>query len=450
MVFFRDKLQRAAFNHRATALRNAVRESVNVAGLRGNALREHQTGKLKQLLAYAWTEIPFYRRTYEAAGFRPEMFSEWADLAKIPVITKEALRAADRKDLYPASGDIPAYYVTTSGSTGVPVGLYKSHESILRFTAAAMLRFYEWCHGRPLENALYILDSNPRSIDYVLADALRSIALEERFISAFRRIRDIRDAVDGFQPEYISSYPGILRNLAIFGLRNHLSWPSVRLLNLTSEMLDTRTRMMIGETFPNAKIVETYTSTEAGFMGFECPDKGGFHLCEDMGIFEIDPGNATSIPGTLIVTDLVNFATPVIRYAGLGDLVSPARKPCGCGCDYFRIEHLEGRIIDSVVLPDGSRLSPFVLTDIVSETPGIIKYQIIQEAPERFCIRVVAAPDGKISYSMLEMTLQSAFRNVLSQDVVCAVQVVEDILPPEGSHKTPLMLSQVDGSCDAG
>ena len=48
--------------------------------------------KLRGQTAWAYERSPFYRRTWDAAGFHPSQLNALDDLHRIPVITKEDLR----------------------------------------------------------------------------------------------------------------------------------------------------------------------------------------------------------------------------------------------------------------------------------------------------------------------------------------------------------------------
>jgi len=441
--FFNSPLSKKEFKSRESAQIKALQQVCATANIRGDALIRHQEMRMKQLIRYAWKRIPFYRSLYQEAGFDPDQFNTLGDLQKVPVVTKSMLRSAERFALQPAELE-GTRFLSTSGSTGEPVGLYKSDQALWLFMASAFYRYHQWCGETPIRNVLYILDGNPHNIDYVLGDFLRTFTMEDRFVSAFAGVDVIWEAVDICQPEYISTYPSVARNLALYSKTRGWTFPRVKILNLTSEMLDAQTKNLIHRVFPNGRIIETYTSTEVGFMGYQCMDKGGFHLTEDMGIYEVLPLKGHPGSFQLTVTDFFNFATPIIRYEGLNDIVSVAVEPCKCGSGHLRIRNIQGRVVDSVIMPDGTRITPYVLTNIVSEIPGIHKYQIIQREPSTFLVKVVMDGIGNRSAADLEIELALAFQDALKGKIRVCVQEVEDILPKPGQHKIPLVLSQIE------
>jgi len=84
---------------------------------------------------------------------------------------------------------------------------------------------------------------------------------------------------------------------------------------------------------------------------------------------------------------------PIIRY-DLGDRVRAAAGPCACGNPLPAIQ-VEGRSDDVVTLHtrDGTpvRLVPLALTTIVEDAARVHRFQIVQPAPDRLDLRLMAA-----------------------------------------------------------
>src|SRR6185312_16811315 len=49
--------------------------------------------KLARLVQYCWQEVPFYRRRWQALGIEPGDIRDESDYAKLPVLTKDDIRA---------------------------------------------------------------------------------------------------------------------------------------------------------------------------------------------------------------------------------------------------------------------------------------------------------------------------------------------------------------------
>jgi phenylacetate-CoA ligase len=405
---------------------------------------DFQFKSLQALVYHAFETVPFYRAKYTAAGFNPEELRSLADLSRIPVLTKDELRRADPEHLKSTQVTGATYLLASSGSTGVPGRIWRDEESLWQITARNLVWYYDICKGKPLDNALYVVDLAPDSIDCLLSDFLRTLVHEERLVSVTEPTPLLIEKIDEFQPDFISSYPSTMRNIAFVLRERGETYEPLRLLHLTAEMLDQRTRNVLEKVFPNAQLIESYTSTEAGLVAYPCTE-GHLHLAEEGGLYEIldAEGNATEEQGRLVVTDLTNQATPIIRYDGLGDYCRWAKTECACASPFRAISHLEGRAAESLLLPGNIRLSPYVLTNALEEVEGICQYQVIQYAVDDFELLVVRDKIGKSAEAEIDSSLRQIIARVAGDTCRCRVTCVERILPKAGAHKVPLVISHV-------
>ncbi|MCZ6590273.1 MAG: phenylacetate--CoA ligase family protein, partial [Alphaproteobacteria bacterium] len=105
----------------------------------------------------------------------------------------------------------------------------------------------------------------------------------------------------------------------------------------------------------------------------------------------LDDKNRVCAPGEVgrvVVTGLVNFATPLIRYE-LGDRAI-AGPPCPCGRGLGVIERIIGRERLPVILPSGDRLFPVLDAEPLLLKSGVRQYQLVQKSVEEIDIRLVA------------------------------------------------------------
>jgi phenylacetate-coenzyme A ligase PaaK-like adenylate-forming protein len=127
-----------------------------------------------------------------------------------------------------------------------------------------------------------------------------------------------------------------------------------RLLRTGAEALTQQVRDLARATW-GVPIVNSYSSTEVGMMGQECPHLSGLHLAEDLCIYEVVDEQNRPVPertpgAKLLVTTLENETLPLIRYE-LTDLVALTTEPCPCGLPFARISSIEGRREDVLQLP---------------------------------------------------------------------------------------------------
>jgi phenylacetate-CoA ligase len=93
--------------------------------------------------------------------------------------------------------------------------------------------------------------------------------------------------------------------------------------------------------------------------------------------------------GQVLITNLRNFATPLIRYR-LGDVARLGTDGCLCGRGSARLETVIGRTSDIIVSPAGVLLHGLFFLKLFYGAP-VLSFRVDQETPERLRLRVVPA-----------------------------------------------------------
>ena len=90
--------------------------------LKPSELENKQLKQFRALLKFAYENVAFYHRKFRAVGFKPDDFSGFKDLKKVPAITKFEIQESDLKDMVARNVDFGSLIKrTTSGSTGIPL-----------------------------------------------------------------------------------------------------------------------------------------------------------------------------------------------------------------------------------------------------------------------------------------------------------------------------------------
>ncbi|RLF49404.1 MAG: phenylacetate--CoA ligase, partial [Thermoplasmata archaeon] len=83
-------------------------------------IRKHQEKMLRDVVRYAYDNVPLYREKFKSAGITPEDIRSLDDLEKIPFTTKNNLRAAYPYGLLAVGIDRVVRFHASSGTTGKP------------------------------------------------------------------------------------------------------------------------------------------------------------------------------------------------------------------------------------------------------------------------------------------------------------------------------------------
>jgi phenylacetate-CoA ligase len=121
-----------------------------------------------------------------------------------------------------------------------------------------------------------------------------------------------------------------------------------------------------------------YGTVDVGCLGYECPEKRGMHIPEDVIVEIVDTETGKQMEvgatGEIVVT---NFSKvfPMLRFA-TGDLSYLIEDPCPCGRTSIRLGKIMGRT-DQVTKVWGIFIHPWQVDEMMSKFPAIANYQVV-------------------------------------------------------------------------
>ena len=361
------------------------------------ALAELQYKQLRLLANHAVAQVPFYRnhlrraQIFMLAGLTPQSFLRWPILTRADVVAGgQALHARQ----FPAGHGGPVESSST-GSTGHPVTVLTT-EAAAFIQGAIAARSHLW-YGlnfrakfaairRGVKEAAYP-DWGTGIRDAVATGPLVTIDL----------IEDIPRQLDWLcreSPAYVLSMGNNLRSLIIESRESGRVPQGLRGLLSYAVPLPPDLRELAREVW-DVPVFDTYSCGELGPLALQCPDGEHLHVQSERVLLEIlrddgtpcEPGET----GRVIVTDLHNFAMPMIRYA-LGDYAE-AGETCTCGRGLPVIRRIAGRNINMAVDPTGRRFWPVIRPERWQDTVPITQRQMIQRSPSLIEVRYVFERD---------------------------------------------------------
>ncbi len=129
-------------------------------------------------------------------------------------------------------------------------------------------------------------------------------------------------------------------------------------------------------------------------------------MSESLILEVLDPDDNPCGPGQIgriVVTDLHNLASPLIRYE-IGDYAQVG-EACSCGRGLMKLDRILGRQRNLIVKPNGDRHWPLVGFLEYDTIAPIRQYQVIQETLERITVRFVTdeplSHDQKAAFTRL-------------------------------------------------
>lgn len=354
-------------------------------------LENLQGERLQQQVAYVYENSRFWRERYDSAGVHPRDIRSLADLYKLPVTSKDDLRAQRHKtkDLFSDTLCVPRDQLVkvnhSTGTSGTPniyglnqfdwdnasdafarslyrVGL-RLGDSTNNWLESAMTwhGYFMSAHGaRRIGAIVYGCEPDNRSIAQTTLEMLADADLNCIFI---------------YHPELEVSY---LRSKQLTPKDVH---PHLRFIY--SSALTTDTRRKVLEEAWGVPYFNLGGGGDQYLSMAECVhSKPYLHALEDRFIIEVlnpetlepvQPGEV----GELVITNLWAQATPYIRYR-LEDMVVSEDAPCACGSVHKRLKFF-GRMAWSVDV-QGRRVFSDEVENVLWRYPEteFSQYQIVR------------------------------------------------------------------------
>jgi phenylacetate-CoA ligase len=364
-----------------------------------DALRDLQLGFLRRLLRHAYQHTAYYREVMDELGVRPEDIESVADLRKLPLLDRDTVRATMDSRL--AGGPFgPLITKSTSGTTGEPIVVKYNAES-RHWRDATRWRGYGWGGYRIGMRAFHYWGFGPPNPNWLLRkkSQLDHFVKRDLYVDCTPRGEEALAAaveqLKKYRPHVMVAYAAGAGALAAYvnerGLRD---WKDVPVL-VGAERLWPKDREQIERAFGPA--FETYGCREVMLMATECEAHAGMHTSMETMIVELivreggrerpaRPGEA----GEVVVTDLHNLASPMIRYVNGDMAVAHADGPCTCGRSLMRIGPVEGRTTETLRDGRGNAVGGLVFNILFGVMDQVAKkFQVVQKADGRVVMKVV-------------------------------------------------------------
>jgi phenylacetate-CoA ligase len=363
-----------------------------------DALLALQRFKLHQVLAYAYQYVPYYTRTFDRAGFRPDaVLSDLSSLSRLPVLTKAIIRE-NFDDMQTAEPGRRARLsrLTTGGSTGHPL-IFMQDSNFRDYVTADIHRHLGWAGWKFGQRHAYIWGANfevtsaqsrrTRLMDWVLNRfTINAYVLSEETMGAFA------DRVRRERPRLLFGYASSLHRFAQFARQKNLRDITFDGIFSSAEVLYPQQRAYIEETF-SCRMFNRYGTRDLGGVACECSAHNGLHASIDNNYIEVltDLGGGpaqTGETGHLVVTNLNNYGMPFIRYS-IEDMGAwSARGRCSCGRELPLMELVQGRRIDMFKTKDGRSVWGGFASPLFG-MPGVKQFQLIQKSLDHVVARIV-------------------------------------------------------------
>ncbi len=349
---------------------------------------------LSQILIHSATSVPYYRALFAQRGIslpggQDALIEDPASvLAQLPILTKRLIRA-HTDDLTSADLAQRKWYRNSSGgSTGVPITFIQDSDHKTRAIAIQSL-YSAWVSAEVGERQVHIWGSPEEvarghvNLPIMLANWLTDRTLLNAYFMSPERMRAFIATLNAKRPKLIVAYAQAIYELAQFAQREGLPIARQTAIISTADTLYPFMRETLEQVF-GCPVYNRYGSREVGDVAGECHEHQGLHVLPWGSYVEIVDDEGAPVPpgveGRILVTNLTNYAMPLLRY-DIGDRGALApTNTCPCGRRGQLLLHLAGRESDIFKASDGTLIEGGYFADLLESRPWVQKFQVVQES----------------------------------------------------------------------
>jgi len=362
---------------------NAITETMS-----REQLEKLQLNAFRKRVKWAIDNSPFYQKIYRQAGIEPENIKTMDDVRKVPLVSKEELRAAQQAEphLYGETLAVPVSELTayhqTAGTTGKSLYVTDTYESWQNMVEAFCYNIY----AMGLRNTDRVFIAFPYNVfiafwvGHYAAEKIGCEVVPGGTMSTRARInkmKEVRATALMCTPTYGLRMAEVAQEMGI-DLANDLA---VRKIICAGEPMPEATRLNLEQLW-RSDVYDHIGTAEVGPWGYMCEQKKGLHLLESMFLFEFLDLETTSKPiqlgevGVTVITTLFKRSFPTIRY-NLKDIVQLSARKCPCGRTFRMIDSIRGRT-DNLTKIRGVLFTPLSIEEVIRDNfPQIVEFETV-------------------------------------------------------------------------
>jgi phenylacetate-CoA ligase len=417
-------------------------EAAAVADWDAEEIRRYQIAALRDALMAA-ARAPFYQQRFAERGLQPHNFESLSQLRDYPLLTKQDL-LHHREQM--VNQDLPAWarlYLTTGGSSGVPVGFYLQR-GVSRPKEQAYLEA-QWARRgyRPGDRVAVIrggVTSSHAHGTISRHDASRDWLILSSYHLTPARLPEYVKALNQFRPRHLHAYPSAALLLARAMTQANLRF-DFRLVSVLcgSEKLTQEAQTELEQAFA-APVFHWYGHSERVVLAGQGSRSDHLYFWPTYGFVEFGPVNAEG-HCEIIGTSFHNRLMPLIRYR-TGDYVKLPQAPHAELPGMPEVEAVMGRDYEFLISATGRRISLTAINMHDRIFDGLLAVQFHQEREGAVEFRY---QPGSTWHSSREDSIRTGLLQKLGNDFQLTLRAVRETEKTKaGKHRW--LVSEIGGA----
>ena len=353
-------------------------DQIRYAWKEGSSIEETDK-RIRDLIAHAVRTTDFYKD-----------YPEDITLKDLPVVNKDTFRQQYDRFISSTYKDAPDNRVMcTSGSTGTPLRMIQNRDKIRHNIAGGIFLGAAAGYYIGMKEAfIRVWVNNVRKSKFQLLQEnmimMDSSRMDEKALAEMFR------TIEKKKVKCLVGYSSALGELSDYIRKSgtDCSNCSVRAIIPISETMPEPVRRTLEKQF-GCPVRAWYSNEENGIMGLQNEENEGYHIDTETYYYEIlkmdsdEPAEPGEL-GRIVITDLFNYAFPILRYDN-GDTAVAVRKEKN-GRFKLYLSELYGRRSDLIYDCKGNAVTPYIITNNLWDIEGVKQYRFIQEDVKDYTI----------------------------------------------------------------
>ncbi len=405
-------------------------------GMSQTKRQDYYNQGLSKMVRLAYKKSSRVRKIFDERGIRPSEIKTTKDLERLPVISREEIVKLEMEE--PPFGGLENKDIYIDRIFTSPGPVYEPH---LSDRDPIWAKGYYAAGFRKGDIVLNTFSYHMVAAGLTFHSGLRRIGVTvvpSGTSSTENQVQLIRDlGITGYTgtPSFLMA---IIKKAEEMGYDFKNSF-KIRRASFVAEPLQPSLR----ERLENEYGIDTYQmygATEVGDIAYECKEKNGWHICEEVIVEIVDPSTGKQLgPGELgeVVVTRLNNIFFLFRF-GTGDLSYFGKDRCPCGRTSYRLMGISGRVGEAVKVR-GMFIAPSQLRKISSRFSDIKLQAVVDriEFKDFLTVRVEAPEEGE-----LRQRIEREFEDVFKEICTVRVDKVEFIKEGTLTEKDSLIIDR--------
>lgn len=393
-----------------------------------------QSRRVRKLVKKAY-KIPFYKERFDKAGVRPEEIRTGEDLAKLPLLTKDELRAWMNEECKNPKYE-NWFKDTTSGSSGVPLTILLSPKEkaymMANWFRVMLLAGYNPFFGKTMSRR------SAHSITGGYDTMMQRFGILRRgFVNQYASEEEIIRQVNEYKPDFLYMNKTEFMRLCLYCKQNGKEIWKPKFYVPTGEKIDDTARKLFAEILGEG-IIDSYGTAETGACMVRLFDSGEYVVHNDSFVVNVyDDQDNVADDGKLVITPLYKTDLPLINYS-IGD---KATSEIRSGVRF--VTSVQGRMNDFFRYETGEVTTFFEIAPIIAHCEDVLQIRFIQESYKSIRIQCVYNKnESRLSIRELEEKLTLELNQKFKHPFDIKYEWMDSI-PPDKNGKLRMIVCDI-------